>query len=443
MGLGAVDEDELYEALDWLLSQKTKIERGLAKRHLHDGTLVLCDVTSTYFEGRTCPLARLGHSRDGKKDRLQVVFGLLCDPKGRPVAVEVFEGNTGDPSTVAVQVEKLRERFGLKRVVVVGDRGLLTSARIREDVEPHEGLGWITALRALAIRKLVRSEALQLSLLDEQDLAEITDPEYRDERLVVCKSPLLAEERARKREDLLDATEREFEAIAAATRREKRPLRGEDQIGLRVGKVLGRFKMGKHFELAIGDDSFSWKRNEAQIAEEAALDGIYVLRTNVPASELSAEKTVEAYKGLSRVEWSFRCLKGLELQVRPIHHRLADRVRARIFLSMLAYYVEWHMRDRLAPLLFDDNDPAGASERRASVVAPAERSASAERKSRTRKADDGLTIHSFPDLLRQLGTLSRNQVTAELPEPVSFVQYAASTPLQSRAFELLDVKVSW
>jgi len=441
LGLGSVDENELYDAMDWLLTQQVKIERGLAKRHLHEGTLVMCDVTSTYFEGRTCPLAQMGNNKDGKNGRLQVVFGLLCDPEGRPVAVEVFEGNTGDPSTVATQVKKLRERFGLQQVVLVGDRGLLTSARIREDLKPHEGLGWITALRAPSIRKLVRTGALQLSLFDTQDLAEITDPAYPGERLVVCKNPLLAEERARKREDLLAATERDLEAIASATRRAKRALCGKDKIAMRVGKVVDRYKMGKHYELDIEEDCFTWKRKEEQIAEEAALDGIYVLRTNVPASDLSTEKTVEAYKGLSTVEWSFRALKGVELMVRPIRHRLEDRVRAHIFLCMLAYYVQWHMRDRLAPLLFDEDDRDGAARRRTSIVGPAQRSQSAEHKLRTRTTDDGHAVHSFADLLKQLATLCRNQVVAELREDVTFVQYTASTPLQQRAFDLLDVKI--
>jgi transposase len=441
LGLGSVDEDELYAAMDWLLARQDKIERALAKHHLCQGTLVLCDVTSTYFEGHTCPLAQFGHNRDGKQGLLQVVFGLLCDPVGRPVAVKVFEGNTADPSTVASQVDTLRERFALEHVVLVGDRGLLTSARIREDLAPHESLGWITALRAPAIRKLVKSQSLQLSLFDERDLAEIDDAEYPGERLIVCRNPLLAEERARKREELLAATERDLEAIAASTRRKTRPLRGKERIGLRVGKVLGRYKVGKHFRLEIEDERFSWERDEAKIAEEAALDGIYVLRTNVPAQELSAEQTVKAYKDLSQVEWGFRCFKGVDLKVRPIHHHLADRVRAHIFLCMLAYYVEWHLRDRLAPLLFDEHDPAGAAERRASIVAPARRSASADRKALTHETDDGLPVHSFPDLLSSLATLCQNQVRAQLPEPVSFEQYTLPTPLQRRAFELLEVPI--
>jgi len=442
LDLGTVDEDELYGAMDWLLARQDKIERALAKRHRRDGTLVLCDVTSTYFEGRTCPLARLGHNRDGKRGLLQVVFGLLCDAEGRPVAVEVFEGNTGDPSTVASQVATLQERFGLERVVLVGDRGLLTSARIREDLAPREGLGWITALRAPAIRKMIKNQTFQLSLFDQQDLAEVSDPEYPGERLIVCRNPLLAEERARKREELLAATERDLEAIAAATRREKRALRGKDQIGLRVGKVLGRYKVGKHFRLAIEGESFSWERDEAKIAAEAALDGVYALRTNVPANELSAAQTVKAYKDLSRVEAGFRCFKGIDLKVRPIHHRLADRVRAHIFLCMLAYYVEWHLRDRLAPLLFEEDDPVGAAARRESIVAPARRSESADRKASSLETEDGLPVHSFPDLLSYLATLCKNEVSAQLPEPVHFEQYTVATPLQRRAFELLEVPIN-
>lgn len=439
LDLGDVDEDELYGAMDWLLGQQQKIESALAKRHLSQGSVVLCDVTTTYFEGRKCPLATYGNPKSGKPGRLQVKFGLLCDADGRPVSVEVFEGNTGDPTTLAPQLEKLRERFGLERLVVVGDRGLITSARIREDLAPHEGLSWITALRAPAIRKLVETEAIQLSLFDTQDLAEVTTPQYPGERLIVCRNPLLAQERERKRSELLAATERELEAISVATRREKRPLRGKGEIGVRVGKVLNRFKMGKHFHLEIEEDSFSWERKEDQISQEAALDGLYVLRTNVAVEDLSAEDTVRAYKSLSRVERAFRCFKGIDLLVRPIHHRLADRVRAHIFLCMLAFYVEWHMRQRLAPLLFEDDDRQRVETRRTSPVAPAKRSASAEQKAHSRRTADGLIVHSFNGLLRQLATLCRNTVVAELPVEVTFTQYSQPTELQRRAFELLDV----
>ena len=365
----AVDEDELYEAMDWLLERQSRIEKALARRHLSEASLVLYDLTSTYFEGRRCPLARIGYSRDGKKNRPQVVFGLLTDAEGCPVAVEVFEGNTGDPTTVASQVEKLRGRFGLERVVLVGDRGMITSARIEQALKPQTGLGWITSLRSPAIRKLVEGGFVQMSLFDQKDLAEITSPDFPGERLIVCRNPLLAEERKRKREELLAATEKGLEKVAQATRRSKNPLQGEGRIGLRVGKVLGRFKMTKHFRLTIEEHRFGYERDLDRIEQEAALDGLYVIRTSVPKAELSAEEAVRSYKSLSRIERAFRCLKTMDLKVRPIHHRLARRVRAHVLICMLAYYVEWHMRRAFAPLLFDDHDKLSAERSRRSVVA--------------------------------------------------------------------------
>ena len=353
------DEDDLYAAMDWLLERQDAIERRLAKRHLADGALVLYDLTSSYLEGRRCPLAKRCHSRDGKRGKLQIEFGLLCDREGCPVAVEVFDGNTADPMTVGTQIDKLRRRFGLHRVVLVGDRGLLTEARIREDVKPA-GLNWISALRSSAIRELVESGAVQMSLFDETDLVEIRSDAYPGERLMVCRNPLLAAERARKRKDLLQATERLLEPIAAATTREKRRLAGKDKIGLRVGKSIGKYKMAKHFELDIADHSFGYRRNPSSIAREAALDGLYIVRTSLTAAELDAEGTVRAYKRLSAVERAFRSLKTVDLKVRPIFHHAANRVRAHVFLCMLAYYVEWHMRQRLKPLLFDDDDAAAA-----------------------------------------------------------------------------------
>ena len=332
LGVEDAGENELYRAMDWLLKRQARIERHLAARHLEEGALVLCDVTSVYFEGSKCPLAKRGYSRDGKRGKLQIVFALLCDREGCPVAAEVFEGNTADPGTLAAQLEKLRKRFSLSRIVLVGDRGLLTDARIREEVRPA-GLGWITALRAPAIRKLVKGGTLQLSLFDEQDLAEITAPElFPGERLVVCRNPLLAAERARKRLDLLAATERELDKVVAATRREQRPLRGKDKIAVRADRALRRFKVGKHFDTESTDDGFSYARNEDRIAVEAALDGIYVIRTNVPAEELPAEEAVRSYKSLSRVERAFRSYKTVDLKVRPVHHRLEGRVRAHVFL---------------------------------------------------------------------------------------------------------------
>jgi hypothetical protein len=435
----AVDEDELYEAMDWLLERQSRIEKALARRHLSEASLVLYDLTSTYFEGRRCPLARIGYSRDGKKNRPQVVFGLLTDAEGCPVAVEVFEGNTGDPTTVASQVEKLRGRFGLERVVLVGDRGMITSARIEQALKPQTGLGWITSLRSPAIRKLVEGGFVQMSLFDQKDLAEITSPDFPGERLIVCRNPLLAEERKRKREELLAATEKGLEKVAQATRRSKNPLQGEGRIGLRVGKVLGRFKMTKHFRLTIEEHRFGYERDLDRIEQEAALDGLYVIRTSVPKAELSAEEAVRSYKSLSRIERAFRCLKTMDLKVRPIHHRLARRVRAHVLICMLAYYVEWHMRRAFAPLLFDDHDKLSAERSRGSVVAPAQRSPKALRKARLKKTDDGSPVHSFHTLLEDLASVAKNYIKPEGLELDPFVKITNPTPLQQKAFDLLGV----
>ena len=435
------DEDALYEAMDWLLERQAAIEQKLAKRHLQDGALVLYDVSSTYFEGRRCALAKWGHSRDGKKGKLQIVFGLLCNREGCPVAVEVFEGNTADPATLASQVHKLRERFGLSRVVLVGDRGMITEARLREDLKGIEGVDWISALRAPAIRQLVNCDALQLSLFDQQDMAEIRSPEYPDERLIVCKNPLLAEERAERREDLLQATERELDKIVAATTRDQRRLKDKETIALRVGKVLNRFKVGKHFELTITEERFSYQRNEARIAEEAALDGFYVIRTSVPARELTAEHTVRAYKSLSLVERAFRSYKTVDLKVRPIYHHLAGRVRAHVFLCMLAYYVEWHMRQALAPILFDDDNKADAEALRQSIVAPAQPSPQAQRKARTKRTEHGAPVHSFRTLLADLATIAKNRIQPNLPGALPFDQITRPTSLQQRALDLLAVRL--
>jgi transposase len=441
MGVDDADEDECYAAMDWLFARQSAIEKALAKRHLSDGTLVLYDVTSTYFEGRTCSLAKLGHSRDGKKDKLQIVVGLLTDGEGCPVAVEVFEGNTGDPKTLASQIGKLRERFGLKHVVLVGDRGMITDARIREDFSQAEGLDWITSLRAPAIAALVQSGSLQLSLFDQKDLAEISDPAYPRERLVVCKNPLLAEERARKRRELLAATERDLEVVAKAVVRTKRPLRGKDQIGLRVGKVLGHYKMAKHFKLTITDDSFRYERDENAIASEAALDGIYVVRTTVSAERLACEEVVRSYKRLSAVERAFRSLKTMDLHIRPIHHHKADRVRAHVLLCMLSYYVEWHMRRALAPLLFDDEDKPGGEALRSSVVAPAERSPAAQHKANTKRTADGGPVHSFATMIRDLATLVKNRVQPRTDGADAFDIITKPTPTQKKALDLLNVRL--
>jgi transposase len=439
--LHSLTEDELYQAMDWLLPQQARIEKALAKRHWADGSLVLYDLTSTYFEGRHCPLGKLGHSRDDQKGKLQVVFGLLTSAEGCPVAVEVYAGNTSDPKTVSDQVTKLRKRFGLQRVILVGDRGMITNARLRENLQPAGGIEWITALRAPAIKKLASAGVLQLSLFDSRDLAEITHPDFPGERLVACYNPLLAEERARKRPELLAATEKELEKIAVATRRQKRPLRGRQNIGLRAGKVLHRYKMGKHFQLQIADDSFSYQRKQANIEKEESLDGIYVIRTNIPAAVLSSEQAVRNYKSLSGVERAFRSLKTVDLHVRPIYHRQPDRVRAHIFLCMLAYYVEWHMRQSLAPLLFDDEDKTAAQKLRTSVVAPAQRSTAAQVKALSKRTPDNFPVHSFQTLLADLATIVSNQVQPKDASTPAFDIITTPTPLQRRALDLLQVSL--
>jgi hypothetical protein len=436
--LGAVDEQELYETLDWLVGQQERIEESLARRHLQNGTLVLYDVTSTYFEGRTCPLAKLGYNRDGKRGKLQIVIGLLCTAEGCPVAVEVFEGNVGDPSTLADQISKLKQRFRLERVVLIGDRGLITEARIEETVKPA-GLNFVTALRAPAIRSLAEVSSIQLSLFDQRDLAEIRSPDYPGERLIVCRNLLLADERARKRSELLAATEKDLLRIQTRVRRAKKPLRGKDKIALAVGAVISHYKVAKHFVVTITDDDLTFERKAEQIDAEAALDGIYVLRTDLKPEVLDTTATVRAYKGLASVERAFRSLKTIDLEVRPIHHRRAHRVRAHVLLCMLAYYVEWHMRQALKPILFDDHDKAAAEAARASIVAKAERSNAADRKAATKRTHDGLPVHSFRSLLADLATVTRNTMAMEQNRDATFVLFPNLTPAQDRAFQLLGV----
>jgi DDE family transposase len=437
----AADADALYGAMDWLLRRQPRIEAALAARHLAEGTLVLCDLTSTYFEGRTCPLAQFGHSRDGKKGKVQIVVGLVCDAAGCPVAVEVFPGNTGDPTTLAPQLQKLRAQFHLQRMVLVGDRGLLTDARIRAELQPVPGLDWVSALRRPAIQQLVEAGALDLTRLAETDVLEFTAPPYPQERLIACRNPLLALERARKREALLQATERELDAIVQATTRTSRRLTGQAAMASRVAKVRNRFKMGKHFQIAITDTQLRYTRDSQRIAADAALDGVYVVRTSVSGETLSPERTVGAYKSLAAVERAFRSLKTVDLYVRPIGHRLAERVRAHVFLCMLAYYVEWHMRQALAPLLFEDDDKAAGEARRASVVAPAQRSPRAQRKTRTRRTDEGLPIHSFQTLLDDLATVTQNRIRFGASRTET-TMLTTPTPLQQRAFDLLQVSLT-
>jgi transposase len=438
LALGAVDEQELYGALDWLVEQQPRIEQGLARRHLKNGMLVLYDVSSTYFEGRTCELARFGYNRDGKKGKLQIVFGLLCTPQGCPVAIEVFEGNVGDPATLPSQIAKLKERFGLTRVVLVGDRGMITAARLEQVIKPA-GLDFITALRAPAIRQLVASGVLQLSLFDDRDLAEISSPDYPGERLVVCRNPLLADERARKRRELLDATEQKLRDIQSRVRRDKRPLRGKSAIGIAVGKQINRYKMAKHFDITITDHDLVFTRKASSIDAEMALDGVYVVRTGVETEALDSDTTVGAYKSLSQVERAFRSLKSVDLEIRPIHHRRANRVRAHVMLCMLAYYVEWHMRQALKPILFDDHDKPAAEAARRSVVAKAIRSNAAKRKAATQRTDDDLPVHSFHSLLADLATFTRNTMAMAASPDATFLIYPEPTPVQQRAFQLLEV----
>jgi len=437
LGLSGCDEDDLYEAMDWLFSRQERIEDALAARHLRGGTLVLYDVSSAAFEGRTCPLGALGHPKDGVRGRLQIVYGLLTSADGTPIAIEVFAGNTGDPRTVTSQVQKVRERFGLTHVCLVGDRGMLTRARLKEDVLPAE-LDYLTALRAPEIKGLVEGGAIQLSLFDETDLFEIVHPDYPQERLVCCKNPLLAAERSRKRESLLAATEVELQKVADAIARENRPLRGTDKIGLRLGRIVNRYKMAKHFETEITEDSFTFSRKEPQIAAEAALDGIYVLRTSLSGEALSTEAVVSSYKSLAGVERAFRAF-NTDLDIRPIRHRTEERVRAHVFLRMLSYYVTFHMERALSPMLFRDDNKEAAEAARTSPVAPAQRSSSALKKVTTKKTPERLPVHSFATLLADLGTICANRIAPTDADVEGFTLVTTPTPVQRRAFDLLGV----
>jgi Transposase DDE domain len=437
LGLGGCDEDDLYAAMDWLAARQEKIEDALAARHLAGGTLVLYDVSSAAFEGRTCPLGAIGHPKDGVRGRLQIVYGLLTSKDGIPVAIEVFEGNTGDPTTVASQVGKVRDRFGITKVVLAGDRGMLTAARLREDIGPA-GLDWITALRAPQVKNLVRDGALQLSLFDEQDLAEITSPDFPGERLVAGKNPFLEAERARKRESLLQATEADLAKIAAAVGRERRPLRGKDTIALRADRVLRRRKVAKHFTIAITDASFSYARDQGSIAAEAALDGIYVLRTSAGPGSLGSGEVVASYQALAQVERAFRAF-NTDLDIRPIRHRTEQRVRAHVFLRMLSYYITWHLQARLAPLLFTDDDKATAQAARPSPVAPATRSPQALAKAAAKRTPGDLPVHSFQTLLGDLATICLNQIQPADPALPGFRLVTTPTPLQRQILDLLGV----
>ena len=438
LGVGDDDEDDLYEAMDWLLERQERIEQRLAKRHLHEGEPVFADVSSSYYEGRTCPLMRFGYNRDRKRGKTQLVYAVLSAPGGCPVAVQAYPGNTADPNTVADQVVKFQERFGLERVVLVGDRGLLTQVQI-EHLKRHRGLGWVSALKSLQVRALVEQHALQLSLFDEQNLAEIVSEDYPGERLVACYNPLLAEERSRKREELLAATEAGLERVAReAARRTRKPL-GAAELGRKVGRVLGRHKMGKHFDWEVDNARLRYRRNAERIEAEARLDGIYVLRTSEPATRLSSHDTVRTYKGLSDVERWFRTLKGLEVRVRPIRHREERRVRAHLFVCLLAGYVEWHLRRALAPLLFEDETLDEARRTRDPVAAAKPTPRAREKKAR-RRTDDGLALHSLDTLLAELATRCRNtcRVRSDPAAPV-FSLLTEPTKTQRRVAELIEM----
>ena len=431
-------EDELYQALDWLLARQAQIEKKLAERHLHEGDEVLYDISSSYYEGRHCPLVRYGHNRDGKRDRPIIVYGVLTDTEGCPLSVEVYPGNTGDATTVPGQVKKLRERFGLSRVVWVGDRGMLTERQIAQ-LKQHPARGWISALKAGAIRQLAEAGALQLSLFDQQNLVEMHSALYPDEQLVACFNPLLAEERKRKREELLQATEQELEAIRQQVARRKKKILRQEEIALKVGRVVNRFKMAKHFELTIEDGRFHAQRREEEIREEGLLDGVYVIRTSESKENLSAPDVVRHYKNLANVERAFRCWKGMDIRVRPIYLRTEEHVRAHIFLCLLAYYVEWHLRAALAPLLFEEEDLAQYRQQR-DPVAPAEPSAAVQIKKQRKQTAEGFQVQSFPTLLQALATRCRNtcqvQVRGKAP---TFEQVTQATPLQARIFQCLGL----
>jgi Transposase DDE domain len=437
LGVATATTDQVYAAMDWLGERQDRIERTLAGRHLAPGGLVYYDLSSSWVEGRHCPLAAHGYSRDRKRGKAQIEYGLLTDPDGRPVAVEVFPGNTGDPATVAGQVHKLRDRFGVEHLVMVGDRGMLTAARIQA-LRELGGVGWITTLRAPAIAALAQAGTIQPSLFDQTNLAEVTHPDYPGERLVVCRNPLLGAERARKRGELLDATSAGLDKVAASVQAGK--LTGAADIGVKVGRVLGRFKMAKHFTLDIGDTSFGYARNQPAIDAEAALDGIYVVRTSVAASKLDAAATVEAYKRLANVERDFRSLKTVDLQLRPVHHYLEQRVRAHVLVCMLAAYLVWHLRKAWAPLTFTDETPP----QRTDPVAPAERSQAARRKASRRELVDGTPAHSFHTLLQHLATLARDDLTFTDPAHSTRTQIqklANPTPTQRKAFELIEAVI--
>ncbi|XUP05119.1 IS1634 family transposase [Microcystis aeruginosa FBCC-A68] len=438
LDLEKADEDELYNALDWLLEKQDKIEKHLALKQLESGTLVLYDVTSTYLEGNGCELGKYGDNRDKKKGKTQIVFGLLCSAKGCPIAVEVFEGNTSDGATLSGQIEKVRKGWGIENVVWVSDRGIFTNSKIKELVKPIEGLDYITGLTKPQIRKLAEVEVIQLGLFEQVNLVEFESEDYPDERLIACRNPLIAQKNQLQREALLEAVEKELDLIVQATQREKRALKGQDKIALRVGKVLNQFKVNKYYNLEITEEGFSYQRKLELIAQETALDGVYVLRTSLESTLMDAATTVKAYKSLSQVEEAFRCYKSIDLKVRPIYHYKGDRVKAHIFLCMLAYYVEWHLKQCLAPLLFEDEEIDDSSV----DVIKANRSESAQSKERKKRNQENFPVHSFRTLLEDLGTICLNTVECTIREgSYRFSKITRPTQLQQKALDLLGVSL--
>ena len=443
LGLEQIDEDDLYEAMDYLLEQQPAIERTLARRHLQNGTIVLCDVTSTYMEGQCLPIAQYGYSRDKKKGKKHIIFGLLCTEKGCPVAVEVFPGNIADPTTVASHVNTLKHRFGLSHFVIVGDRGLLTKARIDQDIRPS-GLDWITGLRKNSLRIIMQqpSDHPPQTLSDAHNIAEITHPDYPGERLIVCRNPLYKEQQTRKRQQRIARMDQKLDHLVRAVTRTRRPLRGRDHIQYKLGTLLGTHTLKKFYTCTVTDTSLVWQHNTAAIAEAEALDGLYILRTSVSSERMEAPRVVRSYKQLSTVEQAFRSFKSIDLKVRPVFHYREDRVRCHIFLCMLAYYVEWHMRQRLAPLLFDEEDPAAAVAARTDIVAPAQVSPATQQKTRTGRTAEGLPVQSFRSLLDHLATLTKNIVRPKVPNATEMVSMLAEpTPLQAKAFSLLGIRL--
>jgi transposase len=438
LAVADADVDELYDAMDWLLARQPRIEKKLAANHLAENSLVLYDISSSYYEGRTCSLAQFGHNRDDKKGRLIIVYGVLTDGDGRPISINVYPGNTADPATVADQVDKVRNRFKLSQIVLVGDRGMLPQTQI-DKLKDYPGIGWISALKSCAIKKLVEQQHLQLSLFDQQNIAEIESPDYPDERLIACYNPFLAEERKHKRFALLAATENQLTKIVKQIeRRTKTPLT-ESEIGIKVGKILNKYKMAKHFDIVIKDNFLKWARNEENITNEQMLDGIYVIRTSESSQRISAEDTVRSYKNLSLVERVFRCLKGIDVLIRPIRHRTEDHVRAHIFICMLAYYIEWHIRKALAPLLFHDEE-LELNKKISNPVTPAKTSPSAKAKKITKRTVDQLPVHSFETMMQELGTRCRNRCRFNfIEESPAFYTYTELNPVQKKAFQLLGL----